>query len=270
MIRVGEQSGQLSRVLKDLGETLRWVDEIAAHMKKVTMYPTVVAVVVLAVVCFLMIYLVPQLVPFIQDMGGEIPLQTRVLIAVSNYVVEFWYTLFLVPVGCVVLLKLLVRSNQNIAFWVDGLKLRVPLIGPISLKLKLARFCNYFSLMYISGISIIDALEIAQKLFDNRVLESSVASALTRIQEGKSISDSFKETELFPPLVVRMLRVGENTGQLDQSLDNITYFYNREVKEAIEKLGPAIEPLLTVIMGLMMAWIMIAVLGPVYDTMSAI
>lgn len=270
MVRVGEHSGQLPRVLNDLGETLRWIDEIHAHTKKVTMYPTVVGVVVLAVVCFLMIYLVPQLVPFIQDMGGEIPAQTRLLIAVSDYVSEFWYTIVATPFIVMILINFFVRTNQRVAYWVDGLKLKLPIMGPIMLKLKLARFCNYFSLMYSSGISIIDALEISQKLFSNLVLEASVRSALLRIQEGKSISASFQETKLFPPLVVRMLRVGENTGQLDQSLDNITYFYNREVKEAIDKLGPAIEPLLTVVMGLMMAWIMIAVLGPVYDTMTNI
>lgn len=270
MVRVGEQSGQLPRVLNDLGETLRWIDEIHSHTKKVTMYPTVVGVVVIAVVCFLMIYLVPQLIPFIQDMGGEIPTQTKLLIAVSNYVSSYWYTIIIAPFAILISLKVLVSSNERFAFWMDGVKLKLPIVGPIMLKLKLARFCNYFSLMYISGISVIEALEIAQKLFSNRVLEASVASALARIQEGKSISDSFKQTELFPPLVVRMLRVGENTGQLDQSLDNITYFYNREVKEAIDKLGPAIEPLLTVVMGLMMAWIMIAVLGPVYDTMTNI
>lgn len=270
MVRVGEQSGQLPRVLKDLGETLRWMDEIHSHTKKVTMYPTVVGVVVVAVVCFLMVFLVPQLVPFIREMGGEIPIHTRMLIAVSDYVADYWYTLIVGPIGFIVSLKVLLRTHEPFAFWFDGFKLKLPIVGSIMLKLKLARFCNYFSLMYISGISVINALEIAQKLFGNKVLEASVADALMRIQEGKSISDSFKETGLFPPLVVRMLRVGENTGQLDSALDNITYFYNREVKEAIDKLGPAIEPLMTVVMGLMMAWIMISVLGPVYDTMTNI
>jgi type IV pilus assembly protein PilC len=270
MIEVGEESGQLPRVLKDLGETLRWIDEIHAHTKKVTMYPTVVAVVVLAVVCFLMVYLVPQLIPFIKEMGGVIPLQTRLLISVSDYISEYWYTLILGPLAVFTFIKGLARTNDRVALWIDGAKLKIPIIGSIMLKLKLARFCNYFSLLYSSGISVMEALGIAQRLFGNRVLEAAVQTALARIQEGQSISQSFQATDLFPALIVRMLHIGESTGQLDHALDNITYFYNREVEEAIDKLGPAIEPLLTVIMGLMMAWIMISVLGPVYDTMTTI
>ena len=268
LVRVGEESGRLPDVLHDLAETLKWQDELISHTKKVMIYPALVGTVVLGVVVFLMIYLVPQLVPFIKEMGGDIPWYTLALIATSDFIVEFWYLVFSLPVVIVIVIKTLVKRDPKIRLLVDAYKLRVWLMGPLLLKIKLARFANYMAMMYASGITVLDSLRIGRELVDNTKLSQAIQDVTDKIADGSSISDSFKAVALFPPLVIRMIRIGENTGCLDVALRNISYFYNREVKEAIEKIEPAIGPAMTVILGGIMMWIMASVLLPIYDMIS--
>ena len=268
LVRVGEESGRLPDVLHDLAETLKWQDELISHTKKVMIYPALVGTVVLGVVVFLMIYLVPQLVPFIKEMGGDIPWYTLALIATSDFIVEFWYLVFSLPVVIVIVIKTLVKRDPKIRLLVDAYKLRVWLMGPLLLKIKLARFANYMAMMYASGITVLDSLRIGRELVDNAKLSQAIQDVTDKIADGSSISDSFKAVALFPPLVIRMIRIGENTGCLDVALRNISYFYNREVKEAIEKIEPAIGPAMTVILGGIMMWIMASVLLPIYDMIS--
>ena len=233
-------------------------------------YPAIVTVVVIGVVSFLMIYLMPQLLPFIKNIGTEIPLYTKVLMSVSNTFVKYWYLIFSFPV--VLYVATVVTANKNLAvrYYLDGLKLKIWLIGPLVSKIKLARFANYFAMMYSSGITVLDALGISENMVDNLVLEDSINKARASIAEGSQISDSFERVGVFPSMIVRMLKVGEDTGAMDEALLNVSYFYNREVKESIERLEPAMMPILTIILGGIMMWIMLAVLGPVYDAVSSI
>ncbi len=270
LVRVGEETGQLAVVLKDLAETIRWQDELISQTKKIMIYPAIVSIIVLAVVSFLMMYLMPQMVPFIKNIGSEIPLHTKILINVSNVFVEFWYLIFSVPVALYFGLKILAKKNHKVKYYFDGLKLKAWLIGPLTTKIKLARFANYFAMMYSSGITVLDALKISEKMVDNLVLEDSINKARISISEGVIISKSFEAVGVFPSMIVRMLKVGEETGAMDDALINVSYFYNREVKESIDKIEPTILPILTVILGGIMMWIMMAVLGPVYDAVAGV
>lgn len=268
LVRVGEETGNLAEVLRDLAETIMWQDELASHTKKIMIYPAIVSIVVLAVVSFLMIYLMPQLLPFIKNIGSEIPTHTKVLMAVSSAFVEYWYLIFTVPVVVIGGIAFMAKRNVGLRYLLDGLKLKIWLIGPLASKIKLARFANYFAMMYSSGITVLDALTISEDMVDNLVLEDSINKARASIAEGSQISESFESIGVFPSLIVRMIRVGEDTGAMDEALLNVSYFYNREVKESIEKLEPAMMPILTVLLGGIMLWIMLAVLGPVYDAVS--
>ena len=270
LVRVGEETGNLAEVLRDLAETIMWQDELASHTKKIMIYPAIVSIVVLAVVSFLMIYLMPQLLPFIKNIGTEIPTHTKVLIAVSNTFVEYWYLIFTIPVVVIAGIAFAAKRNIGLRYLLDGLKLKIWLIGPLASKIKLARFANYFAMMYSSGITVLDALTISEDMVDNLVLEDSINKARASIAEGSQISESFESIGVFPSLIVRMIRVGEDTGAMDEALLNVSYFYNREVKESIEKLEPAMMPILTVLLGGIMLWIMLAVLGPVYDAVANI
>lgn len=270
LIKVGEESGNISEVFNDLAETLKWHDELISHTKKIMIYPTIVTVVVLAVVTFLMIFLIPELIPFIENIGGEIPLHTRALIVTSDAMVNYWYLIFGIPVALIVSIKIISKTNKAVKYKIDQLKLKIWLFGPLLLKTNLARFANYFAMMYRSGLTVLDSLKISENLVSNVVLSKAIADARAHIEEGKQISESFKAVDIYPSLVVRMIKVGENTGALDEALVNVSYFYNREVKETIDKLEASITPLLTVVLGLIMMWIMSAVLGPVYDSLTKI
>jgi len=270
LVRVGEETGQLAEVLKDLAETIRWQDELMSQTKKIMIYPAIVSVVVLLVVSFLMIYLMPQLLPFIKNIGSEIPLYTKILINVSDVFVNYWYLVFSLPIIAFFTLKIASKNSHKFRYYLDGIRLRVWLIGPLLTKIKLARFANYFAMMYSSGITVLDALKISEDMVDNLVLEESINEARTSISEGVMISKSFEAVGVFPSMIVRMLKVGEDTGAMDAALLNVSYFYNREVKESIDKIEPTILPILTVILGGIMMWIMMAVLGPVYDAVAGV
>lgn len=270
LVRVGEETGLLAKVLKELAETLRWQDELAEHSKKIMIYPGIVTFFVLGVVSFLMIYLMPQLLPFIKNMGTEIPMHTKVLISVSGAFVECWYLILIAPFLIFFAIKLLAKNNPKAQYFIDGIKLRLWLFGPLMLKIKLARFANYFAMMYGSGITVLNALKISEGIMNNMVLEESLRTARARISEGRKISESFKSTGVFPTMIVRMIKVGEDTGAMDDALLNVSYFYNREVRESIDKIEPAMMPVLTILLGGIMMWIMLSVLGPVYDAVANI
>lgn len=270
LVRVGEETGQLAEVLKDLAETVRWQDELISQTKKIMIYPAIVTVIVLMVVSFLMIYLMPQLLPFIKNIGSEIPLHTKILIEISNVFVEYWYIIFSLPFILIFGLKFAAKNYEEVRLAIDSIKLRVWLFGPLLTKIKLARFANYFAMMYSSGITVLDALKISEDMVDNLVLERSINEARSNISDGVIISKSFEKVGVFPSMIVRMIKVGEDTGAMDEALLNVSYFYNREVKESIEKIEPTILPVLTVALGGILLWIMMAVLGPVYDAVAGV
>ena len=270
LVRAGEFSGQMSIVLQTLTENLKWQDEQAAQMKKLLMYPLFVGTVVMVVVIFLMTYLVPQLTSFIVMMGQELPLHTRVLIAVSDFMVGYWYVVIGLPVILFIVFMAVLNSSSAMQLAVDDFKLKVWIIGPIYKKMLLARFANYFALMYRSGITVLECIRICEGLVGNKAIEEAARRAGRQIGDGASISAGFEYTGLFPPLVLRMLRVGESTGGLDDALLNISYFYNRDVSESIEKVQTLIGPAMTVVLGGILGWVIVSVLGPIYDMITQV
>jgi type IV pilus assembly protein PilC len=268
LIEAGEASGKLPQVFKDLSETLKWQDELAAQTKRIVTYPIIVAVVVFAVMLFLMIVLVPQLTAFITNMGGTLPLHTRALIAVSRFFIDWWPLVVASPPLAWFVLRWVLAHSAAARYRFDAIKLRLPIVGPVLHKVILARFATYFGLMYGSGIAILECLRLSEGIAGNRAMAAGIRRAAQLISDGHGVTSAFQHTGIFPPLVVRMLRVGEATGSLDAALRNVSYFYNREVKELIERVQAMIEPAMTVLLGLLLGWIMLSVLGPIYDTMS--
>ena len=268
LIRAGEDTGKLSEVLKSLVENLKWEDELAEQMKKLVMYPAFVGSIVIMVTFFLMIYLVPQMVGFIKNMGQQIPLQTRILIEVSAFFVAYWWGIIAAPIILYLGLRTAARVNPLVRYQMDRFKLAIPVVGEILRKIILSRFASTFALMYSSGITILDAIRSSEEITGNLVIQEGLKLAGEQIGEGKNVTGAFQEVGLFPPLVVRMLRVGEATGKLDSALLNVSYFYNREVRESIAKIQVMIEPALTVFLGAILGWVMLSVLGPIYDVIS--
>lgn len=270
LIKAGEITGQLGEVFASLTKMIKWQDELIATTKKVLLFPAFVGTVVFGVTFFLMVYLVPQLVGFIREMGGELPLHTRALIAVSNFCVHYWYLLLICPPVLFFGIKALAAKSPKVRYRLDDWKLRVWMIGPVLKKILLSRFANFFAMMYAAGIPILQCLEISEGIVDNVVVKEALQEVGGSIREGISVATGFENSGLFPPLVVRMLKVGESSGALDTALLNVSYFYDRDVKEAIGKVQAVIEPAMTVVLGMILGWVMLSVLGPIYDTISKI
>ena len=268
LIRAGEQSGQLPEVFKNLADTIRWQDELISQTRRLLMYPALTLVVVLAVMAALLIFLVPQIAQLFKSMGLALPMQTQILLVVSGFARDFWLPILLLPVVAIVTLVVIVRRSSKAAYLWDYAKLRLPVIGPILQKIILSRFTNVFGLMYRSGITVLDAIRISEDVVGNRVVADGLNRAVQQIGAGDGMTETFNNLGLFPPLVIRMLRVGETTGALDVALANVTYFYNRDVKDSVDKGLKMLGPMLTLILGGLIAFVIWAVLGPVYDILG--
>ncbi|MDO8789108.1 MAG: type II secretion system F family protein [Sulfuritalea sp.] len=268
LIRAGEETGALPQVLNNLLESLKWQDELAAHTKKLIMYPAFLGTVVVAITLFMMIYLVPKMAGFIRNMGQELPTQTKILIFTSEFFVGYWYVVLGLPLILAAIAAFLVSTSRAARYRFDDIKLRLPYVGDILRKIILSRFASVFAMMYSSGITILDSIKATEDVVGNLVIREGLEKVGGLIAEGQNVTAAFQSAGIFPPLVLRMLRVGESTGALDTALTNVSYFYNRDVRESIEKVQAMIEPVMTVSIGLLLGWIMMAVLGPIYDIIT--
>ena len=270
LIRVGERSGRMSHVLVDITETLKWQDELLGKARKIMTYPAVIGSLVLSVVMFMMIFVVPDIMDAIVALGGEIPIETRALMATSEFLAGYWYLVIAAPFVVLFVLRYFYNTSSKARFRLDGMLLKLPIIGPVNEKIKISRFSRYFSLMFASGITVLDAINLSKGVLSNTVLEDGIERAWQQISEGSSISEAFKNIGIFPPLVVRMLRVGESSGQMDKSLDNVSYFFDRDINDSIEKMEPLLQTALMATIGIIVLWLALSVLGPIYDTISTI
>ena len=268
LVRAGEQTGRISEVFSSLTASLKWEDELASQTQRLLIYPALVLAVVAAVIVFLLLYVVPQVVGLLKTMGMSLPIQTKVLIVVSNTVVGYWPLVFGIPLALAAAAVVVVKRNAAAAYMWDYVKLSLPLTGPILKKIILARFANFFALMYQSGITVLDALKTSEDIVANRVIADGLMRAGQQIAAGENMTEAFRNLGLFPPLVIRMLRVGETTGGLDTALNNVNYFYTREVRESVDKALKLLEPALTLGLGTLLALIMWSVLSPMYDILG--
>lgn len=270
LVNAGEISGHLPEVLENLSNSLKWEDELAAHTKKLLFYPAFIGAIVLAATFFLMIYLVPQLKLFIKNMGQSLPPQTRLLFFLSDLLATYWFVFLLTPALLLGIGLLILRHNPLARRALDDLKLRLPMLGPVLNKIVLSRFASTLAMLYAAGIPLLESIRSTQLVVGNRAHQQALQQVEQAILAGQGITDAFQAAGIFPPLVVRMLRVGESTGKLDKALLNVSYFYNRDVKDAVARAQTMIEPMLTVVMGLLLGWIMLSVITPIYDVIARV
>lgn len=268
LVAAGEKTGNLAESFMHLAEHLKWSAEIRRKIKKATRYPLALIVVISVVITILMVFVVPKLVDFIVSQGFSIPLHTRALIAVSYAFEHYWYMILGIPTAIVLLLIILYRTSESFAYKVDGILLHTPLIGPVIRKIDMARFTHFFAVTFNSGIDVLDSLEAAKAVVGNRVLKSSIDLVKTNVMEGSTLTASLRLSNQFPMLVIRMFKVGEDSGNMAEALENINFFYNREVNDSVEAMVGMIQPTLTVVMGIIIFWVIAAVFGPLYESFS--
>jgi type IV pilus assembly protein PilC len=270
LIRVGEATGALETVFAHLTDSLKQQDELRVQTQRILLYPSLVLLIVGAVMVLLLLFLVPQIVQLMSSMNMVIPMSTQMMLGLSNLIRTAWW-LMLGGIGLGVGgVLMLYRSQSRFRFWCDGQKLRLPLVGEILQKIDLARFANVFALMYRSGVPILDGLALSADLVQNRVLAMGIRRARDSIINGECLSVAFMHEQIFPALVMSMLRVGETTGALDGALLEVSYFYQRDVREAIDRLLALLEPALTLLLGVVLAIIVGMVLLPLYDVLGTV
>ncbi len=275
LIQAGEETGDLPSVYLQLIKYLKWVDIIQAKIRKATRYPIIVTAVVLGTIVFMMSIVVPQIVGFLKFLDLDLPWFTVWLIATSDFMIIPQFHLFglpvygsfivlILPVILFALIKMLRTSSDNIAYKFDEWYLKSPVIGPLIRKISIARYAQTFGALYASGIDVIGALEASRATVSNLVMLDAMESVEGHVKAGAALSEAFNASGEFPSLVVRMVKVGEESGNLTPVLDQVSEFYTHDVNEAIEGLIEMIQPTLTAILGLIIAWIAAGSLGPIY------
>ncbi len=273
LVEAGERSGHLDEVFARLAQNLKWQDEIFAKTRKALTYPAFTLAVLIGATLFILLYLVPQLSEFIRSASedGGLPLQTEILLGLSLAVQNYWYLLPVPALGIAAAWFAVSRlGSEDLKRKIDAWRLKIPVVGPILARLAIARFAGLFGMLYAAGVPVMSSLETAQGAIGNRALAEASQRARGRISQGSTMSDAFAEVALFPQLLLRMIRIGESTGEVDKAMRNVTYFYEREIQESIERIEALTEPVLTLMLGLLLGWLMLAVLGPLYDLLAKI
>lgn len=270
LVRAGEASGHLAEAFGRIGARLRWIDELSSQVRRMLTYPAFTLVILLATTLFLLIYLVPQLSDFIREAsGGQLPLMTRVLLDLSKLLSEHWLALACAPFVIAAVGWLWYRSlGERGLTAIDRWKLKLPVVGPVFERIALGRFTSLLGLLYASGVPVQQSLQVCRDAAGNRWLARGIVEVHDAVIQGSALVQAFERAGLFPNLVLRMVRIGETTGELDRALANVSYFYNREITERIDRIQALVEPVLTVCMGMLLGWLIMAVLGPIYDMLG--
>lgn len=268
LIATGEKTGDLSESFTHLADHMKWTNDIQRKVKKAIRYPIGLLILLSVVIAVLMVFVVPKLIDFIVSQGFEIPLHTRALIATSHFFAEFWYLLPAVPTVIFFVVRTLYRYSEDFAYRFDGMMLKLPVVGQTMRKIDMARFTHFFAVMFKSGVDILQSLDSATKVVSNRVLKESIHTVRRSVASGNMLTDSLRISSQFPTLVVRMFKVGEDSGNMNEALENINFFYNREVNDSVDKMVGMIQPTLTIIMGMLIFWIISAIFGPLYQSFS--
>lgn len=270
LVEAGEQSGELDTVLHHLGENIKWEGEILKKTKKAVRYPIFALIVMIGAAYALLTFVVPGMVRILQSLGGELPLYTIALIASSDFLEAYWAHMIGAAIGVWFLVKLLLKTIPGVDYLMDKFKIRMPIFGSVFEKLLLSRFSNVFGLLYGSGVSVIDGLKISRGSLGNKFVARGLDGVIDNITNGASISNAFADSGLFPPLVLRMIRLGEATGGVDEAMQQVKSYYDRDANEAIEAAQGAIQPLMMLFLAGLIVWVIAAVYGPLYDLIGNI
>jgi type IV pilus assembly protein PilC len=270
LIAAGEKNGNLTDSFVNMAEHMKWTNDLRRKVKKATTYPIVLLVVMSAVIAVLMVAVVPKLLKFLIDQGFAIPFHTKALIWTSEAFQSSWYIIFGFPIFTFIFLRMMYRINEGFAYKIDAVILKLPAIGNTVRKINLARFTHFFAVMFKSGIDIPEALLSSRNVVKNRVIKESIDIVHRSIVEGNSLTNSLRISNQFPTLVIRMFKVGEDSGNMNDALSNIKFFYDREVSDSVDRMVGMISPALTVVMGALIFWVIAAVFGPLYQSFANI
>ncbi|MFN7942722.1 MAG: type II secretion system F family protein [Thermoanaerobaculia bacterium] len=269
MIAAGEAGGILDVILHRLSTYIEKVVRLNSQIKSALVYPVTVIVIACGVVAIILWKVIPIFAQLFAGLGGELPFLTRMVVAASNFLVRFFIPILIV-IGLIWFALKAYYKTAGGRRVIDGLMLKIPVIGMLLRKIAVARFCRTLSTLTSSGVPILDGLEITARTSGNAIVEDAVMAVRKSVEEGKTISGPLADTKVFPPMVVQMINVGEQTGALDQMLSKIADFYEEEVDTAVAGLMKLLEPVMIVILGAIIGTIVTAMYLPMYSILTKI
>jgi type IV pilus assembly protein PilC len=269
MVKSGEAGGVLEAVLQRIAVTLEGEVALRQRIRSAMTYPIVVAGFVTLILLAMLLFIVPQFQGLYSQLGGTLPLPTRILLAVSNALKHSFIIVILVLVAMIFGLRRFIKTKQGRELW-DRFKLRVPVFGPLFQKTALARFSRVFGVMSSSGVPILQSLEVVSETVNNSLMSAAILDVQNSVKEGESISKPLARHPVFPPMVVQMLSVGEQTGSLDEMLEKISVYYDEEVKATVDSLTSLIEPIMIMFVGGAVGVSVIALYLPMFNIINLI
>ena len=267
-VKAGEEGGVLDQVLLRIGGLMDYEEKIKAKIKGAIRYPIFVVIAILIGFSLMMILVVPKFVGIFEKAKLQLPLPTRILLGMSYILQHYWYLIFGIGIAAVIGLIFYVRTPKGRMLW-DRMRLKLPIFGNLFLKTSMSRFAHMFETLNKSGLPILQTMDIVSKTIGNVYIGVELEKVGQSIEKGKGISKPLQESKLFPPLVVRMIAVGEQSGSLDEMLKNVSEHYDSEINYLVDNLVGLIEPVLTITVGAMILLLALGILLPMWDMMQA-
>jgi len=269
MVLVGENSGRLEEAFKELIDHLELEQETARRISGAFRYPMFVGIALSIAIVILNIFVIPVFADIFQQFGAQLPLMTRMLIASSNFFVDYWQPLLVILVIGIFLFKNWLAKESGRLKW-DAFKLKIPVVGSILLRAILARFCRTFAMMMASGVPLIQSVELCSSAVGNAAIGERILGMRRSIERGESLLQAIGNSDMFTPLVMQMVAVGEQTGQVDEMLNEVADFYNREVDYEIKNLSANLEPILIVMMSVLVGILAVGIFLPMWEMFSVV
>jgi type IV pilus assembly protein PilC len=267
LIQAGEAAGVLDRILKKMADVLEKQRQFRNKTKGALVYPVIIVVLMVVVATLMMIFVIPKMTTMYKDFGAELPLPTRILIGISDFMVNFWPLLIVMVFVAYVTISRWVKTEIG-GLIVERYMFRMPILGPLKKAMILTEFARTMGLLAAAGISILDALRIVSETMGSRIYRDGVLGAADRVEKGMSLAESLAQTTEFPPILGQMIAVGEQTGKVDETLLKLSDFYEEESETKVKALTTAIEPLIMIVMGIGVGFLVFAVITPIYNLTS--
>jgi len=267
LIQAGEAAGVLDKILKKMADVLEKQRQFASKTKGALIYPAIIIVMMAVVTALMMIFVVPQMTVMYKDFGAELPLPTRVLIGLSNFMVSFWPLLLVFGFLVFGLVSRWAKIEIG-GLIIEKYMFKLPIIGPLKRTMILTEFARTLGLLAAAGISILDALRIVAEAMGSRIYRDGVLQAADRVEKGVSLAEAMSGVAEFPAILGQMIAVGEQTGKVDETLLKLSTYYEEESETKVKALTTAIEPLIMIVMGIGVGFLVFAVITPIYDLTS--
>lgn len=270
VIRAGETSGKLPEAFHDLREYLEWVDRVLAEVRQASLYPAITATVVSGFVIGLFIFVIPRFAELLNSVNAKLPLLTEMVFGLSDLLKGSWYIWLLVLPILIISTLVARRYSRKVERAIDRAKLSMPVFGPLNTMLAISRFTHNLAILYGSGIPIINALELCRGLTGSILVEEAVVAVSESVKSGATLSEAIRKHAIFPPLLVRMVVMGETTGNLDRALQNVSDYYNEIIPRRIKKIVTIIEPAMTLFLIGLVGMVALSIYLPILSLMGTI